>query len=1665
MKNYKTKWAIFRLFLVTLVGLAVLFGHQQFVSAATDPLAAEKAQATQSSALAKQCFDGLKFTDAANITCTITGYPTTTTTKTYTFVDNKPISDTIENYAPTNLTTSDLLCKVTSAFSNSYAGINLKSSILPEKIGAATSIKADFNLGIMLPNALFSTPGFGGGSGLGCYPYGYYEDTTRSGKILEASAGSAQSAKIWFSWDKATNTINGLSGITAGDLNLGSAIFSENPKHDPPSKSNIVIYESKLNLLQDTCAGQIIAVQLNGTGAPDQPTLAKEFSLDSSYPNKLTATTFPELSWFDSTVVGASLCGVKANFGSGSSDWFNINKEPPTAEQIKTATGSTTGTGGSSSGGTTGTSVCGNLTECLKQGQNIDSNACATNSHTSMEWILCPIVNSISNFADVINGYIEDQLHFRVDSMLPDGGGINQAWSIVKNIVASLLVIIMLVMVISQAIGRGPFEAYTVKKILPRLVIAVIVMQFSWVLTKELINIANDLGMGIIQIMTAPFGGPNHLDLGSILHNLDGAWVAGVQVPILGVMLALILTPASTFILPIVLFIALAVGSALFVAMVTLVFRNILLIMSVLFSPLALLFWILPGQTFQGYWKKFLDNFIKLLMLFPLVMGMIYAGRIVASLAGNIGKPGPIDYIVVMIAFFGPYFYLPKAFKWGGSILAGVNQAINTNKGLNATTGWLNRRIKAETARRSGMLGKNWNEQDKYLRFGNRKMPVNRLWQKGGKYNPLTRATTKMALSNTSKGGLRFNKNTGTGAGNLKKGSWVQKRVGRKLPQLQGRKIYGLAGGAFFDKGLSNEGMLARSEHEKETLDKAAAVRAQRAKEGGRDRKVATRSYFRDDDGKTKAKTIPKGKGPFSPTSAAYAKIALLNSPHAREAEQVAKELVDGSDPDMGTHLGNRLLFDPKDYVGERTGNLKNKYNVRGDFEEGKETPEDITNMRDMNSLKKRHARAQELQAKVTSGMASAAEIAELARVRLGIDARGVNEHQKMRELQWLYDDEVGGGFHKANIGRMDQAHRDAHAVNLATAEETAPWALEAPSSDSVLSDLNSTLPENEQLKLIPVLLHPKLQKKVAGSGALGQALGAINPQALGIIHEKFKNAGYTYGKQYDLADMIRYIYSDHISAQREGSKTEASEKNDVVEYMLMKEKGMIGKMMTNQYGNPSLLPGDERLRLYEEHIDLLDSNTLAILGYKMWTESTRIPFEGTFGEGGLNAADFLGDTVDIGGNKITDRRVIMNLRGLAGKPRDDHDRLIWANAAREIQRIRTKIGIPVNDARKVTARDLVAYAEYASSRRYYPDLKIDDFLTKYYSRLPASEQPQEILVASDKDAFNERLRTAGMDDFIYDDTAPPAPPPSGGAGTAPRPGPGMPGGPVFMPEAFEGQSESRQPVGNAPAGTPAPKTAFTTRYEQLISEGVDASTAYDSARAYSAVQTAAAHSAVATAESPVNPEISQSIAQTQDKIGQLWAQISTSTDEAEKDAIYSQIEAARNAIRGLGEQASAEIAASANIDLEAMVPTSAVAQAMAVNPQQNPVAVAAAAQLPATINLSNTTGAAPITNVTQEITNISQPERVIAQAPVTDTSEGSTGTLHSPQNTTPTSGGMDWRRQEDDAQLVAHEIGKQVQKGFRQVEKAVEQGQKVNSPEAVKTIEGGVVDALKIKH
>lgn len=329
----------------------------------------------------------------------------------------------------------------------------------------------------------------------------------------------------------------------------------------------------------------------------------------------------------------------------------------------------------------------------------------------SLAWLMCPLLaaaNDLVNGSDGNGGLIglfENQLSFNVNRDLGVvGGGSNQvqtAWSLIKNIASIALIVIMLIMIFSQAVSAGPFDAYTVRKILPRLVAAVILMQLSWYIVAWIVDLVDDVGNSLADLLYAPFGGSKQLDLGHLLSHAGIGTGSAIAIDFVAILGGIVLGLAA---LPTMLFLAFSAIVALFTALVVLIFRKIIIIFCLIFAPLAILAWILPGT--QRYWKLWYDNFIKVLMMFPLVVGLVAAGHIFAYIVGTQGNGTFLNLIFIMVGVFGPLFLLPKTFKWGGQAMSLAGGAMNNlSSRLNKSAeepikGWTRRQVQGRFAKK-----------------------------------------------------------------------------------------------------------------------------------------------------------------------------------------------------------------------------------------------------------------------------------------------------------------------------------------------------------------------------------------------------------------------------------------------------------------------------------------------------------------------------------------------------------------------------------------------------------------------------------------------------------------------------------------------------------------------------------------------------------------------------------------------------------------------------------------------------------------------------------------------------------------------------------------------------------------------------------------------------
>ena len=261
------------------------------------------------------------------------------------------------------------------------------------------------------------------------------------------------------------------------------------------------------------------------------------------------------------------------------------------------------------------------------------------------------------------------------------------------------------------------FDAYTVKKVLPRLVIAAVLIQLSWDLFTGLVDVVNSIAWGIEGLLYVPFGGRDAVDITNIFVPPEEGSVygtgllAGIAAVGIGVALGVVglLSLAATMFI------------ALLIAFAVLALRVIVITALLVISPLALLAWILPNT--EKFWKLWWESFSKLLLMYPLILLVIAAGKVFAAIAAGTasGSGDPIldttgrDWvlmIVVVVAYFGPFFLIPKTFQLAGSTFANLTGMVNDR-----SRGVFDRLKK----QRQDTVAKNWDKTKGGTRFtGNR---------------------------------------------------------------------------------------------------------------------------------------------------------------------------------------------------------------------------------------------------------------------------------------------------------------------------------------------------------------------------------------------------------------------------------------------------------------------------------------------------------------------------------------------------------------------------------------------------------------------------------------------------------------------------------------------------------------------------------------------------------------------------------------------------------------------------------------------------------------------------------------------------------------------------------------------------------------------------------
>ncbi|HSX06243.1 MAG TPA: hypothetical protein VLG92_00815 [Candidatus Saccharimonadia bacterium] len=296
---------------------------------------------------------------------------------------------------------------------------------------------------------------------------------------------------------------------------------------------------------------------------------------------------------------------------------------------------------------------------------------CHVSLFNPLSWFLCPLATAletvVSGLDDEINNFME----------IPQGQGSydtsNKActpadqwcyyyapWSVMRDLALAFSVIFALVAIVSQAFGFEIFDAYTIRKVLPRLIIAIIGTTLSWPLMMFFINLINGIGLDIRGLIYTPF---NNTGFNKIALEGGGQFVSSLFAA--GAIGALGFAGLLSFVATAALAVALA--------FLVLTLRQMVITMLVIFAPIAIVCSILPNT--QKAWKLWWDSFSRGLLMFPIIASFIALGRVFAAV--NSKNAGSVNQIIAFTAYFAPYFLIPFAFRLAGGAIATLGGLVN----------------------------------------------------------------------------------------------------------------------------------------------------------------------------------------------------------------------------------------------------------------------------------------------------------------------------------------------------------------------------------------------------------------------------------------------------------------------------------------------------------------------------------------------------------------------------------------------------------------------------------------------------------------------------------------------------------------------------------------------------------------------------------------------------------------------------------------------------------------------------------------------------------------------------------------------------------------------------------------------------------------------------
>ncbi|MBH1957004.1 hypothetical protein I8H84_05500 [Candidatus Saccharibacteria bacterium] len=267
-----------------------------------------------------------------------------------------------------------------------------------------------------------------------------------------------------------------------------------------------------------------------------------------------------------------------------------------------------------------------------------DGTTCAVEK---VGWIVCPVIESAAKVGDFLFRFLANNF-LQVDQSLyksDPNNGTMVSWGIARNFANILFIIAFLFIIYSQITGAA-LGNYGIKRMLPRLIVAAILVNVSFYICQFMVDVSNILGYNIKKLLVDT---AQTISTTSAMPVVDGGFANVTNSDgVLGMIATAALLGATVWILlgPLVGIIGLIVITCIIIVIILLL-RKTLIILLIVASPIAFVAYLLPNT--EKFFKKWLDMFWKLLMVFPVVALLLGGGQLASAIILSAGTSSNVD--------------------------------------------------------------------------------------------------------------------------------------------------------------------------------------------------------------------------------------------------------------------------------------------------------------------------------------------------------------------------------------------------------------------------------------------------------------------------------------------------------------------------------------------------------------------------------------------------------------------------------------------------------------------------------------------------------------------------------------------------------------------------------------------------------------------------------------------------------------------------------------------------------------------------------------------------------------------------------------------------------------------------------------------------------------